>query len=96
MRIMSYIFILIVILLGISFAILNSETVAINYYVGHSNMPLSMLLVIAFAAGCILGILVISWLLIKAKMKNRNLRKRLKLAEKEVENLRAIPLQDKH
>lgn len=96
MRILSYIFLLLIIILGVTFATLNSEMVAINYYVGHRTMPLSLLLVIIFATGCTLGILVASWLLLKMKMKNRTLNKRLKLVEKEIENLRAIPLKDVH
>lgn len=96
MRIISYLCLLIIVILGITFATLNSESIALNYYVGHRNMPLSLLLVMVFAVGCLLGILVSSWIVIKAKIQNHNLRKRLKLTEKEIENLRAIPLQDKH
>lgn len=96
MRIISSIFILLIILLGITFATLNSQLVTINYYVGHRDMPLSMLLVIAFVTGCLLGLIVAGWIAFRTKMQNRKLRKRLKLAEKEVENLRAIPLKDKH
>jgi lipopolysaccharide assembly protein A len=95
-RILSYILLLFIILLGVTFAMLNSEPVAINYYLGHRTMPLSLLLVSVFSAGCLLGILVAGWLIIKIKMQNHSLRKRLKLAEKEVENLRAIPLKDQH
>lgn len=96
LRIISYVFLLIIVLLGIAFATLNSETVAVNYFVGHRTMALSLLLVSVFVVGCILGILVTGWLLVKAKVRNHSLHKRLKLAEKEVENLRAIPLQDRH
>lgn len=96
MRIVSYLFLLIIVLLGITFATLNSESVAINYYIGHRTMPLSLLLVSVFALGCLLGALVTGWPLIKTKIQNRHLRKKLKLAEKEVENLRAIPLRDQH
>jgi len=95
-RIISYIFILFIILLGITFAILNSEPVVFNYYVGHRTMALSLLLALTFGAGWLTGILLAAWPIIKTKMRNHQLKKRLKLAEKEVENLRAIPLQDKH
>ncbi len=95
-RIFSIIFLLIIIILGVTFATLNSEMVTINFYIGRRIMPLSMLLAIVFAIGCVLGMLVGTWMLIKMKMKNRRLNKRLKLVEKEVENLRAIPLQEKH
>lgn len=96
MRFVSYIFLLIIILFGITFATLNSQAVLINYYVGHRTMPLSLLLVSVFAAGCLLGVLVSGWIVIKTKMQSYQLRKRLKWSEKEVENLRAIPLQDKN
>jgi putative membrane protein len=75
---------------------LNSQSVVINYYIGQRTIPLSLLLVIVFAIGSLLGLLVSSWIVFKTKMQNHKLRKRLKLAEKEVENLRAIPLKDNH
>ena len=94
MRIISYFFLLVIVLFGMTFATLNSESVTINYYFGESTLPLSLLLVIVFALGCLVGMVVGFWLVIKAKIANYRLRQRLTLAEKEIENLRAIPLQD--
>ncbi len=95
MRIISYFFLLIIVLFGMTFATLNSESVTINYYFAQSTLPLSLLLVLVFALGCLVGMIVGFWLLIKSKILNYRLRQRLVLAEKEIENLRAIPLQDK-
>jgi lipopolysaccharide assembly protein A len=95
-RILSYIVLLTIILLGVSFATLNSEMVTVNYYVSQKTMPLSLLLVSVFAIGCLLGLLVGLGIVIRLKLKTYRLRQRLKLAEKEVANLRAIPLQDRH
>lgn len=95
MRIFSYFFLLVIILFGITFASLNSESVTVSYYFGQSTLPLSLLLVLVFAFGCLIGMIVGFWLLIKAKLLNYRLRQRLHLAEKEIDNLRAIPLQDK-
>lgn len=94
MRIITYFLVFIIIFFGITFAVLNSNPVSVNYYVGENELPLSWLLAIAFAIGCLVGILVGFYLLIKANLKNYRLRQRLSLAEKEIENLRAIPLQD--
>jgi lipopolysaccharide assembly protein A len=94
-RIISYVFLVVIVLFGMTFATLNSESVTINYYLGQSTLPLSLLLVLVFALGCLIGMVVGFWLLIKAKLLNYRLRQRLTLAEKEIENLRAIPLQDK-
>ena len=95
MRVVSYFFLLIIILFGMTFATLNSESVTINYYFSQSTLPLSLLLVLVFAFGCLVGMIVGFWLLIKSKLLNYRLKQRLTLAEKEIENLRAIPLQDK-
>ncbi len=95
MRIISYFFLLVIILFGMTFATLNSESVTINYYFGQSTLPLSLLLVLVFALGCLIGMVVGFGLLIKSKLSNYRLRQRFNLAEKEIENLRAIPLQDK-
>lgn len=94
MRIISYLVILLIIVFGVTFATLNSTQVTVNYYVAQSTLPLSLLLALVFSGGCVVGVLVGLWLLLKAKMKNRRLRQRLSLAEKEIANLRAIPLQD--
>ena len=96
MRIITYVLLLIMILLGISFATLNPVPVNLNYYLGQITLPLSLLLVWVFAIGCLLGLLVGVLLLVRVKIKNFRLKQRLKIAEKEVQNLRAIPLQDKH
>lgn len=95
MRIISYTILLVIVLFGMTFATLNSESVTINYYLGQSTLPLSLLLVIVFAFGCLVGMVVGIWLLIKAKLLNYRLKQRLNMAEKEIDNLRAIPLQDK-
>jgi putative membrane protein len=94
MRIVSYFFLLVIVLFGLAFAALNSESVTINYYFDQSTLPLSLLLVIVLAFGCLVGMVAGIWLLIKAKMLNYRLSQRLNMAQKEIDNLRAIPLQD--
>ncbi len=96
MRILSYLLLLIIIIIGVSFAALNSQQVLVNYYIGESTLALSLLLVIVFSAGCLLGLLVGLWFFLKIKLKNYHLKQKLKMAEKEIQNLRAIPLQDRH
>jgi putative membrane protein len=93
-RIISIFFMLAIVIFGITFATLNSESVTVNYYVDQSTLPLSLLLVLVFAMGCLLGVIVGLWLVLKAKIRNYRMRQKLRLAEKEIENLRAIPLQD--
>ncbi len=94
MRMISYFFLLLIVIFGMTFATLNSASITIDYYFYQSTLPLSLLLVIVFAMGCLIGMVVGIWLLIKAKMLNYRLRQRLQVAEKEISNLRTIPLQD--
>jgi len=95
-RIVTYLLLLIIMLIGVTFAVLNPTLVTMNYYIGQKTVPLSLLTVTVFAFGCLLGLLVGAWLVLKVKVKNYQLKQRLRIAEKEVQNLRAIPLQDKH
>lgn len=94
MRIVSLFFILVIVIFGMTFATLNSDSVTINYYVGQYSLPLSLLLVLVFAAGCLVGMTAGLWLLVKSKIQCHRMQHRLTLAEKEIANLRAIPLQD--
>ncbi len=96
MKIITYFLVLVIVLMGITFAVLNPSEVTVNYYIGKKVMPLSLLLALVFGVGCLFGLLVGFWLVFKAKIRNFRLKHQLKLAEKEVQNLRAIPLQDKH
>lgn len=94
MRIISYLITLIIILIGITFAALNAEPVAINYYLGASETPLSLLLIIAMLFGVFLGLcacLVFYW---KQKSLVSKLKQRLKITEAEVAKLRVLPLKD--
>lgn len=96
MRIFTFVMILLIIILGVTFATLNSTAVTVNYYLAKATLPLSLLIVIVFALGGLVGIAIGLWLFFKLKLKNYRLKQQLKLAEKEIENLRAIPLQNKH
>ncbi len=96
MRFIKLILLLIIIAIGITFACLNADPVTINYYFSTNQMPLAFLLVIAFAVGVILGLLIASYYTLKVRGQNMRLQKRIKLAEKEVANLRSIPLKDSH
>lgn len=96
MRILSYLFTLFLILLGVTFACLNAEPVFVNFYIGTSKVPLSLLLVLALIFGVGMGLLASIIFYLKLKGKNKRLRQRLRLAEEEVSNLRAIPVKNRH
>jgi putative membrane protein len=90
MRIITVISSFLIIVLGVTFAFLNAEPVVVNYYVGTSQMPLSILLVSILGMGTLLGLLIGFIPMIKLKFSNRRLRKRLEHIEHEISQLRVL------
>jgi putative membrane protein len=96
MRVITTVLLVLIILLGFTFAGLNAEPVALNYYIGNVKLPLSLLLVLVLIIGCLLSLIASLIFGIKLKNENRRLRQRLKIVEAELANLRTIPLKDAH
>jgi putative membrane protein len=95
-RIITFILLLLVTLLGLSFALMNAEMVKLEYYFGSIQAPLSLVVVIAIIVGAALGVLASVGLVVAQKRELAKLRKSAKIAEEEVSNLRALPLKDSH
>lgn len=87
---------LVVIILGVAFAVLNAESVQLNYYLGSIEMPLSLVLVMAMIVGALLGIFASLNLIIGSRRSATKLKHSVEVAEKEIVNLRNIPIKDKH
>ena len=91
----SFIF-LVLVIFGIVFAVLNAEPVKLNYYFGSEEVALSLIIVFAMIVGAILGVVASASMIISNRREVMKLRKSVELAEKEVTNLRAIPIRDNH
>jgi uncharacterized membrane protein YciS (DUF1049 family) len=78
--------------IGAVLAKLNAGTVAFDYYLSSTEIPLALLLYIVLAIGVILGILVSVIMLLKSKREAKRLRKRLNVCEQELKNLRELPI----
>ncbi|MCK5387305.1 MAG: LapA family protein [Gammaproteobacteria bacterium] len=87
---------LVVIILGVAFAVLNADSVQLNYYLGSIELPLSLVLVMAMIAGALLGIFASLSLIIGSRRKATKLKHSVEVAEKEILNLRNIPIKDEH
>lgn len=94
MKSVGYIVFLLIIVLGISFAITNSAPVAIHYYVGITKLPLSLLLVVTFGIGLVVGFSALLISSIKLRANLGRARKKLRIAEQEINNLRTMPIKD--
>jgi putative membrane protein len=78
----------------LSFAALNSDPVPIDYYIGHIEVPLALVLVAALGIGALLGSLVGLGRVVRVKREMARLRRETRATEEEVRNLRALPLRD--
>jgi len=94
MRFFTYIIVFFLVVIGFTFACLNAEPVSVNYYFAQKEIPLSLL--VGLFTGGILGWISSLGLVIKLKKDCFMLNQRLKSTGKEIENLRQIPLEDKH
>ena len=95
-RIITFVLLLLVSLLGLTFALMNAESVQLNYYFGSVQAPLSLVIVIAIIIGAALGVLATTGIVFGQKRELAKLKKSNKLAEQEVSNLRSLPLKDNH
>ncbi len=95
-RIIFLVVFLLVLAVGLSFALMNAETVMLSYYFGTISAPLSIVVVVSLAAGTLLGVLACMGMALGLKQEIARLRRSVKVTEKEVENLRSLPLKDEH
>jgi putative membrane protein len=93
-KIFSFLIIVFILLLGVTFAGLNSQEVTINYYVNSAKLPLSLLLVLILGVGGLIGWLTGFLLWLRLKAENMRLSHKLKVSEKEVNQLRTLPLNE--
>jgi putative membrane protein len=95
-RILKFGFILLVMLIGLAFHLRNNQPVDLNYYLGVVSLPFSLYVIASLCVGALLGGLVVLPRLLWLKQENARLRKRLQVNEKELNNLRVIPVKDTH
>lgn len=96
MRILMMLFYLLLVMTGISFAVLNASSVKINLYLTTLTMPVSVLMIAMLGLGLLMGFLIYLVKYIGMKKELSRMKAQLKLTEKEIKNLRDIPLKDSH
>ena len=94
MRILSLGILLIVFLLGISFAVLNPDKISVNYYFGESEIRISTALVLALVIGALLGVISGLGIILRQRTRISRLNRMVSVTEKEVNNLRSLPIKD--
>lgn len=93
-RLVSFLLVFLLALLGLAFAVGNAKPVELNYFLATREVPLAMTLVLTLAVGALVGILFSLGLVIRCKRETVRLRRQVQLAEQEVVNLRNVPIKD--
>lgn len=88
--------IIVIVLTGIIFAVLNAESINLHYYFGSREIPLSLAIILSMFLGAILGVVASVGLILRAKKEAARMRKAAEVAEKEISNLRSIPIKNQH
>ncbi len=94
MRLIMMIFYLCLMLLGVSFSALNAGSVTLNLYFKTLSMPISVLMITVFSVGILTGFVVFLGRYWCLKSKYRKTKHQLQMMEREIKNLREIPLKD--
>ncbi|MCC5857940.1 MAG: LapA family protein [Ectothiorhodospiraceae bacterium] len=93
-RVIGLFLLLLVVLFGLSFALLNAGSVQLDYYFGTVSLPLSLLLVLALIVGAVLGVVAALAMMLGRQRELGRARRKLAEIEKELNELRRLPLKD--
>ena len=74
------------------FASLNPAVIPLDLAFGEIQAPLTLVLIFCLALGWVLGLVSASFIIFRMMAQRRTLRRSLGLAEKEIDNLRTMPL----
>lgn len=91
-RLLTTVILVLVLVAGLLFSLQNSATVPVNLLVFETaERPLSVWLLVAFALGGVIGLIVGSLALVKLQAGRLRLRRQLEACEKELAQLKILP-----
>lgn len=94
-RILYFVVFLVVALFAFTLNLKNPDNILVQYYFDIQwNLPLFVVLMAPFFAGMLLGVLMMSMSVFKSKRHTSQTKRSLAKVEKEVQNLRAMPIKD--
>ena len=92
MLVIKLLLLLVFMLIGASFAIINDAPVTVDLYLMRPELPLSLLLLLALGLGMLLGGLAGTIYFVRVRKENADLRRKARLVNEEVQNLRTMPV----
>lgn len=92
-KVLSIILFLVFAMFALTLNLKNPDPVTLSYYFGiERQVDLFVVLLIPFATGMLLGVLLMSFSIVRNKMQVGKTKRELAKVEKEVQNLRAAPI----
>jgi len=95
-RLLKVCFFIVIVFMGLIFHLKNNQLVELNYYVNSIPVSFSLVIVLTLCIGALLGVLASLPMILKLKHENARLDRQVKMTEKEINNLRVIPVKDTH
>lgn len=77
-RLLFFFILLIVLIIGVYFGMLNAHIVPVDYFFAETQLPLSLLMLMFLVVGSMLGLLVRLGSLLRLKLELAKLRRQLK------------------
>ncbi len=90
-RLFGFLMMVLLVVIGLSFAVLNAEPVMLDYYFESREIPLSLIVVGALAVGALFGLLASLGAVFKLKAQTSGLRKKVRTLEKDSLQITTTP-----
>jgi len=84
MRIIRIVLYSVLIIIGISFSVLNSSSVPVDFYFIKFNWPVALFMLFALGIGMIVGVMLVFSSFWRIKLDNRRMKKQLQFMEQEL------------
>lgn len=94
LQMLRIVLVVLALLVGMMFALLNHESVTVNLLFDQFQLPLVALLIINLLLGLAVGMMIYLPRQLALRLELERARKKLTVAEAEVRNLRNMPIQD--
>jgi len=88
--------VIITLVIGAVFSARNASIVTMDFIITTVDINLSLAIIISLIIGAGLGVLASLIWLISAKRELQRMKKKSEISQKELTNLRAIPIKDEH
>jgi lipopolysaccharide assembly protein A len=93
-KVITLLVLILAVLVGASFTLLNADPVSVNLYAIRFDLPLSVVIFASLLLGAILASFACVGLVLRRFRDHRQLSRRVRLAEDELSKLRKIPIKD--